>query len=402
MSMNCEQKCPESKQQETQFKRPECGYRLRTIYFYLTEGCNLKCRHCWIAPNYEKCQNGKLNFPYVDFEIFKDIIEQGIELGLASVKLTGGEPLIHPQIEEIITYIHQKKLRLVIETNGVLVTPELAELILQGENSFVSVSIDSHKRETHEWIRGVPGSYNAAVKGIENLVSAGFKPQLIMSVMRRNTGHIERLVEMAVKLGAGSVKFNLITPVERGKALTDKGETLTIEELIELGKWIEDDLALRTSIILHYSHPFAFRRMSKLFGENDCGGCGIFSIMGVLGSGNYALCGIGQNVPEMVFGDARSDRLADIWNNNPVLQTIRKGLPQKLEGVCADCSMKKFCLGSCIANNYYKDKNIFAPYWFCKQALEAGIFPKSRLLPGSKSDIFLENKFNRGTTRHNK
>jgi len=399
--MICEENCTENKQQETQFKIPECGYRLKTIYFYLTEGCNLKCRHCWIAPNYEEDQNGKLNFPYISLEIFKDIVEQGIELGLAVVKLTGGEPLIHPQIEEIISYIHRKKLRLIIETNGVLVTPELAKLTLQGKNSFVSVSIDSSERETHDRIRGVPGSFDAAILGVENLVAAGFRPQLIMSLMRCNAGHIESLVEMAVKLGAGSIKFNLVTPVERGKALTDKGETLTIEELVELGKWIENDLAPRTGIALHYSHPIAFRRMSKLFGENDCGGCGIFSIMGVLGSGKYALCGIGQNVPEMVFGDTRDDRLADIWNSNPVLETIREGLPLKLEGVCADCSMKKFCMGSCIANNYYNDRNIFAPYWFCKQALAAGIFPKTRLLPGSKSDIFLENEFNCGNYRHN-
>ena len=400
--MTCECNCTEDKNQEKQFKLPECGYRIKTIYFYLTEGCNLKCRHCWIAPNYEEYQNGKLDFPYISFEVLKDIIEQAIELGISSVKLTGGEPLIHPQIKEIIAYIHQKKIALVVETNGVLLTPELTELISQGENSFVSVSIDSHKREIHDWIRGVPGSYDAAVRGIENLVSAGFKPQIIMSVMRRNAEDIESLVEMAVKLGAGSVKFNLVTPVERGRTLTNKGGTLTIEELVETGKWIENDLAPRTPLNLHYSHPIAFRSMSKLFGENDCGGCGIFHIMGVLGSGKYALCGIGQNVPEMVFGDAGSKRLADIWNDTPLLKTIREGLPKKLEGVCADCSMKNICLGSCIANNYYKDKNIFAPYWFCEQALAAGVFPKSRLLPGSKSDIFLENKFNRDNARPGK
>lgn len=391
--MDCKQNNENCKIQKKQFKIPECGYQLKTIYFYLTEGCNLKCRHCWIAPSYEECQNGKLNFPYISFEMLKNIIDQGIELGLSSVKLTGGEPLIHPQIVEIIEYIHSKKLRLIIETNGVLVSSELAKLIAQGKDSFVSVSIDSHERKTHEWIRGVPGSYDAAMEGVKNLVSAGFKPQFIMSLMRRNVNDIESLVKLAEKNGAGSVKFNLVTPVERGKTLTNKGETLTIEELIELGKWIEDDLSAKTSINLYYSHPIAFRRMSKLFGENACGGCGISSIIGVLGSGKYALCGIGESVPEMIFGDTASKRLANIWNYTPLLNTIREGLPGKLEGVCADCSMKNICLGSCIANNYYTSKNIFAPYWFCKQALSAGLFPKTRLLPGSKSDIFMEENF---------
>ena len=68
---------------------PECGYFLGTIYFYLTEGCNLKCRHCWINPPFESGENaGK--FPYLDFELFKDICRQGRELGMHSVKLTGG------------------------------------------------------------------------------------------------------------------------------------------------------------------------------------------------------------------------------------------------------------------------------------------------------------------------
>jgi SynChlorMet cassette radical SAM/SPASM protein ScmF len=385
--MSCEQSCSNSEIEKKEIPMPECGYRLGTIYFYLTEGCNLKCRHCWIAPTYEACKDGELNFPYVSLAMVKDIIDQGIELGLGGVKLTGGEPLIHPQIDEVIKYINSKKLRLVIETNGVSVTPELASLIAEGENSFVSVSIDSHERETHEWVRGVPGCYDASLRGIKNLVDAGFKPQIIMSVMRRNVEHIESLVKLAEEVGAGSVKFNLVTPTERGKEMTNKGETLTIEELVELGDWVENDLAKRVKIRLHYSHPLAFRRMSKLFGENDCGGCGIFSIIGVLGSGKYALCGIGESVPEMIFGDAKIDRLANVWNNTSMLNDIREGLPSKLEGVCGDCTMKSICKGSCIANNYYSSKRLFAPYWYCSQAFEAGLFPKSRLIPNSESDL---------------
>ena len=88
----------------------------------------------------------------------------------------------------------------------------------------------------------------------------------------------------------------------------------------------------------------------------------------------------------MIFGDVEKDRLKDVWNNTPILNKIRQGLPVKLEDVCADCTMKNLCLGSCIANNYYSSKRLFAPYWYCDQAYRAGIFPKSRLVPGSKAD----------------
>ena len=106
--------------------------------------------------------------------------------------------------------------------------------------------------------------------------------------------------------------------------------------------------------------------------------------IGVLGSGKYALCGIGETVPELVFGHAEKDKLADIWNDNKVLNEIRKGLPLKLKGICGECLMKDQCLGSCVAINYYRHKDLFAPQWYCEEAQKAGLFPKSRIHPGSK------------------
>jgi len=69
-----------------------------------------------------------------------------------------------------------------------------------------------------------------------------------------------------------------------------------------------------------------------------------------------------------------------------VLNDIRKGLPSDLEGICNDCLMKHMCLGSCVAMNYYRSKDLFAPHWYCDLAREAGLFPPSRIRPGSASD----------------
>jgi molybdenum cofactor biosynthesis enzyme MoaA len=84
---------------ENKIPVPLCGYYLNTIYFYLTEGCNLKCRHCWIAPKY---QSKDAKWPALDFELFKNIVRQGKELGMSNAKLTGGEPLIHSDIDKIL------------------------------------------------------------------------------------------------------------------------------------------------------------------------------------------------------------------------------------------------------------------------------------------------------------
>jgi SynChlorMet cassette radical SAM/SPASM protein ScmF len=356
----------------------ESKFKLNQIYFYLTEGCNLACRHCWIAPKFE---SGKPAYPYVSLELFKSIIEQAKPLGLNAIKLTGGEPLLHPQIKELLDYIKEEDLRLVVETNGVLCTLELAEKMKACKNTFVSVSLDGATAQSHEWVRGVAGSLEAALEGARNLVKVGFRPQIIMSVMRHNRHEMETVVRMAEALGAGSVKFNLVQPTARGEKMHELGETLTIEELVDTGHWVETSLKPSSKLRIVYSHPPAFVPLGRILGDqaDGCGTCGIFGIIGVLGNGKYALCGIGETVPELIFGDARTDRLKDVWENNTILNQIRAGLPKRLEGLCGDCIMKNRCLGNCIAQNYYRSKNLWATYWYCEEAHKLGKFPKSRL-----------------------
>jgi SynChlorMet cassette radical SAM/SPASM protein ScmF len=157
------------------------------------------------------------------------------------------------------------------------------------------------------------------------------------------------------------------------------GETLGIRELIDLGRWVDSRLAQFANVRLFYGHPAAFRTLGRMFGRDGCGTCGIKGILGVLADGSYALCGIGETVPEMVFGHASTDRLSDVWVGRPVLREIREGMPRRLEGVCGECLMKGICLGNCIAQNYYRSSNLWAPFWFCEEARREGLFPEARL-----------------------
>jgi SynChlorMet cassette radical SAM/SPASM protein ScmF len=244
------------------------------------------------------------------------------------------------------------------------------------------VSLDGANAEAHEWVRGVPGCFEAALEGVRNLVKVGFKPQIIMTIMRRNQSQMETIVRLSESLGAGSVKFNVVQPTARGEQMHQAGETLTIEELVEVGSWVENSLAASTDMRIFYSHPPAFLPLGKMFGSNGdgCGVCGILGILGVLADGSYALCGIGETVDELVFGHPTNDRLEDIWKNTEVLNEIREGLPERLNGICGDCLMKKICLGSCLAQNYYSSKNLWAPFWYCEQASKAGLFPETRMM----------------------
>jgi len=358
-------------------------WMLNTIYFYLTEGCNLRCRHCWIGPGYEPSGTSCATLP---IDAFDSIIAQAKPLGLTSVKLTGGEPLMHPRIGEILDRIRAADLRLMVETNGVLCTPELARQMAACRGALVSVSLDGADASTHEWMRRVDGCFEKAVQGIKNLVAAGFSPQIIMTLTRKNVGQMEELVKMANGLGAGTVKFNVLQPHARGKNLADSGETLTMEELVKLGQWVETDLSARSRVKLYFDHPPAFRSLKTLFGSDSpgCGVCGMLGILGVLADGSYAMCGIGTTVPELVFGQAEKDKLADVWHKNPVISELRQGMPERLGGICGDCSMKAFCKGSCIAQNYAMSHNLWAPYWYCEEARKQGLFPETRLMVKAK------------------
>jgi SynChlorMet cassette radical SAM/SPASM protein ScmF len=348
---------------------------LSQIYFYLTQGCNLACRHCWLAPPYD--ENGK-KYPVLPMELFRHAVKEGKALGLSTIKLTGGEPLLHPDFSKIIDFIRQKELGLTIETNGMLVDRKAARAIASVRNRFVSVSLDGIDAATNDRIRGVDGAFSRATAAVQHLVGAGIHPQVIMTMMRSNYRQAEKMVRLAEKLGAGSVKFNILQPMERGEKLSLSSEALSIAEYIKLGRKIEGGIAKRTKIAVFFDYPMAFRSLGRISRPGGCGICGILGIIGVIPSGHYALCGVGEHIPELVFGKVGKDKLAAIWSNNAVLKKLRSGLPKKLQGICAECLMKQACLGSCIAQNYYRSRNLWAPYWFCESAVKSGLFPNSR------------------------
>ncbi len=197
-----------------------------------------------------------------------------------------------------------------------------------------------------------------------------------MTVMRRNVEHLTAVVRLAESVGAESVKFNVLQPTARGEQMHESRQTLSIEELVELGRWVENDLSKSTKLRLIFDHPMAFRPLGNIYGSQGtgCATCGVLGILGVLGDGSYALCGIGETVPEMAFGNAATDRLEDVWMNNPVLKEIRDGMTKAFKGICAECLMRSRCRGSCIAQNYYSNKDLWAPFWFAIRPTPRGSF----------------------------
>jgi SynChlorMet cassette radical SAM/SPASM protein ScmF len=228
-------------------------------------------------------------------------------------------------------------------------------------------------------VRGVPGAFEAARQAVHNLVAAGTRPQVIFTVMRSNAGQVDAMVRMVEELGAASLKFNVVQPTARGEKLHKDQETLNIADLIALGRHVEQELAPKTKLKLFIHYPQAFTPLHRIASGDGCSACGIFGILGVIAGGHYALCGIGEQVPDLVFGEVGKDLLEEVWRENAILKALREGLPERLEGVCGRCLMKQRCMGSCVAQNYYRKGSLWAPNWFCEQAEEAGLFPTLRL-----------------------
>jgi SynChlorMet cassette radical SAM/SPASM protein ScmF len=356
---------------------PEGVPPLRAFYLYMTTGCNLCCRHCWITPTFVDGEPSPGKF--ISLELLRQAVSEAKPLGLCSVKLTGGEPLIHPEFREIALFLQQQGIRVDMESNGTLIDAPMARF-LHDEASvwFVSVSLDSIDPAKHDDFRGVRGSYDAALRGIKNLVGAGYRPQVIMSPHRGNVNEVESMVHLAEELNAGSVKFNPVTNAGRGRQMHEHGEALEYEEYRQLLRFVNGDLQSRSRLRLAISAPPALLTADDLLHNRWRGVCNVANIMGLLGSGDMALCGIGSSVPALRYGRLVEDTLRDVWESAPLLHEIRKGLLGPFPGICDDCIHASFCRTGCLAMNYMDSGKLFAPSPWCEEAAHRGEFPQTR------------------------
>ena len=249
--------------------------------------------------------------------------------------------------------------------------------------SFVSVSIDSPDPKEHDKFRGVKGAQQRALSGLDNLVAAGYKNcQVIMAVHHGNRHQMAELVQLAADHGAGSVKFNPVTPTGRGIEMHEKGEALNFFEHMEMVEYINKDLRPNFKIPVIRPMPPALTPIEELRRTNGrCGDCGVAGILGIVGNGNIALCGIGQTVPELTYGKLGAHSIRDIWLNHPVIQGLRRDLldVKGYTGICGSCIHAKSCRTGCVANNYVQNGSLVSPQWLCLEAEKAGRFPKSRM-----------------------
>ncbi len=350
---------------------------LRSIYLYITSGCNLRCKHCWIEAGPEERKRRK----ELDFEQWRGIMDQAIELGLGSVKFTGGEPLlIRDTTYQLMCYLREKEIRVTMETNGTLLDDEVAKFFSETKGSYISVSLDGPNAELHDYFRSVKGAYDRTVEGMALLAKYKVPYQLICAVHRDNCDTIDDMIALGKELKAGSVRFLPVARTGRGSDMVRDNQALDLEETIDLFRFLMEEVVPSAGIPVCISPTPAFCAWPDVKKNFKQGSCGLPHMAGMLADGTFALCGIGEQCSDTIYGNALETPLKELWESAPSLQKQREKMESGIEGICSICVFRNTCKGQCRAAAMDAYGTVDAPHPFCQAAYDKGLFPESRII----------------------
>ncbi|MDE6735222.1 MAG: radical SAM protein, partial [Desulfovibrio sp.] len=148
----------------------------RLIAWEVTRSCNLACRHCRAEAHPEPYE-GELSTAEA-----KALIDTIPEVGDPIVIFTGGDPMMRPDVYELVAHARGLGLTCAFAPNGTLITPENAVRLREAGVSRCSISIDGADAASHDAFRGVPGAFEASLRGIEYLKAAGLPFQINTTV----------------------------------------------------------------------------------------------------------------------------------------------------------------------------------------------------------------------------
>ena len=361
-------------------KKP--NYPLRSIYFYPTESCNLKCIHCWIRPAHAPDESSyqRQNHDNVSVETMDRVVRESLPLGLTNIKFTGGEPFLNPRIFEYLEAFSRYEISFGFETNGTLLNEKTVKKLCKFNVRRLSVSLDGSSPAIHDSIRGVAGSFEKAVNAIQLLIENRVFPQVIFCLHKINAHDLEDTISLAHKLKVKSFEINPLALLGKTKSKVNECEALPVESLLSLEKKIEGELADRyPDMHIDLYLPPALKGIKELSRYGLCR-CKIHNICGILSNGDVSICGIGRRKKELIMGNVKKESIAQIWQEGSIFREIRDTIPFQMKGICGKCLFKHQCLGFCRADLLFDEQPLVDSYGICNQVFQKGLFPQSRIL----------------------
>ncbi len=337
---------------------------LRLVAWELTRSCNLACVHCRAAAQ-DRPYEGELS----EAECRK-VMDQIAEVAKPIVILTGGEPLLRPDVFDLARYGSELGFRMTMATNGTLLTRQVVQRIIDSGIQRISVSLDGAGAESHDAFRKVQGAFEGALRGIAFAREAKLDFQINTTITDANIEEFPKIHELAVSLGAVAHHIFMLVPMGRGKDLAEEG--ISAEKYEKALHWFYErrdkaPIQLKATCAPHYYRILRQRAKSegKEINFQTFGLDGV--TRGCLGGSSFAFIShVGQVQPcgylEVDSGNVREEPFNQIWENSPVFRNLRD--LKRYEGKCGKCEYIGVC-GGCRARAYEATGNYLAEEPLC-------------------------------------
>ncbi|MDQ1328604.1 MAG: Fe-coproporphyrin synthase [Candidatus Poribacteria bacterium] len=323
------------------------------VVWNVTNRCNLRCKHCYISAEDRKYQDELTTAEAEEF------IRNLADLQIPVLLFSGGEPLIREDIFHLSKLATELGVRVVLSTNGTLITPEMAESIKESGMQYVGISLDG-LHDIHDEFRCMPGAMARSIEGIKNCMKLDINSGVRFTVNKYNREDLAGIIDLLVQEGIPRFCMYHLVYSGRGKKIVNMDTTLeekreTIEFLID--KTIElYDKGVKAEILTVDNHADGVYIYNYLMKKNPeraeevmqllkmHGGCSAGTkFANVDPQGNVHPCQFWQHVN---LGNVRERKFGDIWNDkdNEFLESLRNK-EKMLKGRCGQCTYKEVCGG---------------------------------------------------------
>jgi mycofactocin radical SAM maturase len=320
----------------------------------LTYACNLSCVHCLSS-------SGRRDPRELTTDEAKGVIDELQRMQVFYVNIGGGEPTVRPDFWELVDYATDHQVGVKFSTNGVKISPQVAERLAKSDYVDVQISLDGATAEVNDHVRG-PGSYATAIHAMENMKAAGFSGFKISVVCTsQNIGQLDEFKAIADRYDA-QLRLTRLRPSGRGADVWEELHPSQAQQR-ELYDW----LVLHGENVLtgdSFFHLSAFG--DALPGLNLCGAGRVVCLIDPVGDVYACPFAIHE---EFLAGNVRSPGgFQNVWKNSELFLKLRN--PQN-GGACNSCAFFDTCKGGCMAAKFFTGLPLDGPDPECVQGYGA-------------------------------
>jgi len=340
--------------------------KLDTIFFNLTEACNLKCSYCYANAK----QGGNNHTPKNELNLneISILAAEARELGAERVNLTGGEVFLRKDWFKVFKIFDSLDFSIEFSSNGTLIDQKIADELGKYSNVGFLISLDGDK-ETHELMRGVPGSFDKTMKGIQLLEKVQIPCQINTVINKANYSSVPFLTKFSRDKDI-SLRLTLLN-CSTGRGKESKGLALDTDQIANLIKYCHE-VRLRGSRLFLNLPPLLLPPEDIIPIRNpSCGWAN--GLCGILPNGDISVCALAHEHKELVAGNIRERSLKDIWLNSALFNELRGLNSQNLEGVCGKCTFREICGGACRLSAYMNSSSFLGPCSICQEFYDKGL-----------------------------